>query len=734
MAAAEITEAAAARASEAGAGSDAVQDELQQLREQHKKAVHYTANDWIEYEQIEAPIYKAKMHKLEEDMECECQPNAADEDSYCGSNCLNRLLMVECNVARCPCGNKCRNRRLQKQQHARVEIFKTEKKGWGLRALEPIRKGDFIYEYCGEVFDQAVFRERQLEYAQEGRFHYYFMSLSADTVIDATRKGAVSRFINHSCDPNAETQKWTVGGVLRIGFFCIRDIAVNEEITFDYQYERYGRRDSGATEASSAKGRDRELNKLRDRLRPLLAPDGGLRNSFESTLSFMREMIHWRSDEVKGRDIFLDILTDTTDDDVLVGLMTKKILVVLHSWLSDMFDEHVNLQRKTLKILLRLPIKTKVAIRKVEPTLQCLTNSVDEVSQDLAKELLRAERSEVYIMNGQSAEQKNLREVVAVPTRHMTTFHSAIVRDIAYQHHVKVEQLPSTTVNGQDLIITGDDAMSVSSAAQQLRGLLEQAVRNLEELESQRRARAEIRNSPQAREAQSRLPGTPGASSLSMVAAASEPPKPSNLPVKFVDKHLPEFSSMSLHPDWDSVYSEQHNESYYFNRFTNETNWLRPVVQPLADRIQRRDNKRKLPGAAALGMDVDAKPTLSQVLAEGQQSKPKRVATEESKRKARLNKFKSEVSERVIKQLNAYREKKVKYGYIRTSEDFKYLARKLTHKIVEKELQRRGQDVNELVMTDGLKGKASTRMHIKNFITDTMKKCGKVFRQPAAPI
>lgn len=52
--------------------------------------------------------------------------------------------------------------------------------------------------------------------------------------------GNISRFINHSCEPNAETQKWTVNGELRIGFFSTRTILAGEEITFDYRFERYG--------------------------------------------------------------------------------------------------------------------------------------------------------------------------------------------------------------------------------------------------------------------------------------------------------------------------------------------------------------------------------------------------------------------------------------------------------------------------------------------------------------
>ena len=67
------------------------------------------------------------------------------------------------------------------------------------------------------------------------------MALRSNAVIDATVKGNISRFINHSCDPNAMTQKWTVNGELRVGFFSIREIRRGEEITFDYQFQRYGK-------------------------------------------------------------------------------------------------------------------------------------------------------------------------------------------------------------------------------------------------------------------------------------------------------------------------------------------------------------------------------------------------------------------------------------------------------------------------------------------------------------
>ena len=40
--------------------------------------------------------------------------------------------------SRCPCGEYCNNKRFQRGVYAQVEVFKTDKKGWGLRALTDI--------------------------------------------------------------------------------------------------------------------------------------------------------------------------------------------------------------------------------------------------------------------------------------------------------------------------------------------------------------------------------------------------------------------------------------------------------------------------------------------------------------------------------------------------------------------------------------------------------------------
>ena len=54
------------------------------------------------------------------------------------------------------------------------------------------------------------------------------------------QKGGLGRFINHSCAPNCYVDKWVVGTKLRMGIFSGRHIQAGEELTFDYNVDRYG--------------------------------------------------------------------------------------------------------------------------------------------------------------------------------------------------------------------------------------------------------------------------------------------------------------------------------------------------------------------------------------------------------------------------------------------------------------------------------------------------------------
>ncbi|BGP03258.1 Histone-lysine N-methyltransferase, H3 lysine-36 specific [Rhodotorula toruloides] len=177
---------------------------------------------------------------------CDCSWNTStrepDADEACGehSNCVNRMMQIECLMGDCRCGRHCQNQRFQKRQYAPIEIVQTEKKGFGVRAGADISADTFVYEYVGEVIGPQPFQRKMKEYANEGIKHFYFMALDRDVFIDATKKGGKGRFLNHSCNPNCVVAKWTVGRKMRMGIFTKRDIKMHEELTFNYNVDRYG--------------------------------------------------------------------------------------------------------------------------------------------------------------------------------------------------------------------------------------------------------------------------------------------------------------------------------------------------------------------------------------------------------------------------------------------------------------------------------------------------------------
>ena len=159
----------------------------------------------------------------------------------CGddSDCINRATKMEC-VGDCGCGSDCQNQRFQQRQYATVAVIQTEKKGYGLRAESDLHANDFIFEYIGEVINESHFRRRMIQYDEEGIKHFYFMSLSKGEFVDATKKGNLGRFCNHSCSPNCYVDKWVVGDKLRMGIFAERNIKAGEELVFNYNVDRYG--------------------------------------------------------------------------------------------------------------------------------------------------------------------------------------------------------------------------------------------------------------------------------------------------------------------------------------------------------------------------------------------------------------------------------------------------------------------------------------------------------------
>ena len=115
-----------------------------------------------------------------------------------------------------------------------IEVRRSKIQGRGVFATRRIRKGQRIVEYAGERVTPDEGERRYVE-GDMSRHHTFLFTLDENTVIDGGRRGNISRFINHSCDPNAEA----IIEDDRIFIYAKRNIQPGTEILYDYQYERY---------------------------------------------------------------------------------------------------------------------------------------------------------------------------------------------------------------------------------------------------------------------------------------------------------------------------------------------------------------------------------------------------------------------------------------------------------------------------------------------------------------
>lgn len=113
----------------------------------------------------------------------------------------------------------------------RVVVRRSGIHGRGVFATQPLRAGDRIFEYKGELttWQRAV---RRYE-CRNDETHTFLFGLSDGSVIDGGRGGNSARWLNHACAPNCETVE--IGG--RVFINAAHDIRPGEELSIDYALE-----------------------------------------------------------------------------------------------------------------------------------------------------------------------------------------------------------------------------------------------------------------------------------------------------------------------------------------------------------------------------------------------------------------------------------------------------------------------------------------------------------------
>ncbi|KAI1872733.1 uncharacterized protein JN550_003607 [Neoarthrinium moseri] len=163
----------------------------------------------------------------------------------------SRAPIYECHDG-CACGPECPNRVVERGRRIPLQIFRTENRGWGVRSMVDIKRGQFIDKYMGEIItpEEADLRRAQSGIAQRKDVYLFALDKFSDPdspderlrgpplEVDGEFMSGPTRFINHSCDPNlrifARVGDHADKHIHDLALFAIKDIPKGDELAFDY--------------------------------------------------------------------------------------------------------------------------------------------------------------------------------------------------------------------------------------------------------------------------------------------------------------------------------------------------------------------------------------------------------------------------------------------------------------------------------------------------------------------
>lgn len=99
--------------------------------------------------------------------------------------------------------------------------------GFGLFAVAPIKKGEYVIEYTGRLLTPE-----QVEKCVGDR---YFFQVDKYWTVDGSGRENTARYINHSCRPNCEVRIYAK----RIRIWSRKRIKPGDELTYDYGKEYF---------------------------------------------------------------------------------------------------------------------------------------------------------------------------------------------------------------------------------------------------------------------------------------------------------------------------------------------------------------------------------------------------------------------------------------------------------------------------------------------------------------
>jgi hypothetical protein len=111
--------------------------------------------------------------------------------------------------------------------HFKAVKVKRGMAGLGLFAQEPIKKGELIIEYIGNILTK--------EEVDAIVINQYLFEITRNKTIDGSVRWNIARYCNHACEEAANAESVVTKG--RVFVKAIKDIKEGEEILYDYGEE-----------------------------------------------------------------------------------------------------------------------------------------------------------------------------------------------------------------------------------------------------------------------------------------------------------------------------------------------------------------------------------------------------------------------------------------------------------------------------------------------------------------